>query len=334
MERMAENGTATFASPDDYQAGIGRVSSKGASVNFIVTGGGDFKARLTWLNLLCLRVLRGSENLPSIAYVSLPPERVVVLFPTSAATLIWGGLELRLGDIVLHGRGERMHQRTPGEGNWGLISLPPEQLSACALSLTGSKIVAPSFRRVLRPPRRASSRLLRLHSKACRLAETRRELIANPQVVRSVEQELLHALVNCLTAEDIDDGPARRHHTDIMVRFEETLAAHTGRQPSMPELCAAIGVPERTLRLCCAEFLGTSPTRYLLLRRLNLVRSALRAADPARASVADIARSFQFHEPGRFAVAYRRVFGEMPSSTLQRSAINKQPDQDAAAESA
>ncbi len=179
MERMAENGTATFASPDDYQAGIGRVSSKGASVNFIVTGGGDFKARLTWLNLLCLRVLRGSENLPSIAYVSLPPERVVVLFPTSAATLIWGGLELRLGDIVLHGRGERMHQRTPGEGNWGLISLPPEQLSACALSLTGSKIVAPSFRRVLRPPRRASSRLLRLHSKACRLAETRRELIAN-----------------------------------------------------------------------------------------------------------------------------------------------------------
>jgi hypothetical protein len=46
MERMAENGTATFANPDDYQAGIGD-----ASVNLIVTGGGDFNARLTWLNL-------------------------------------------------------------------------------------------------------------------------------------------------------------------------------------------------------------------------------------------------------------------------------------------
>ena len=87
---MAENGTATFASPDDYQAGIGGVSSKGTRVNFIVTGGGDFKARLTWLKLRRVRVLRGSENLPSIAYVSLPPERVVVLFPTSTATLIWG----------------------------------------------------------------------------------------------------------------------------------------------------------------------------------------------------------------------------------------------------
>jgi len=317
---MAENGTATFVNPDDYQSGIGSVSSKGASVHFIVTGGGDFRARLTWLNLRRLRVLRGSENLPSIAYISLPPERVVVLFPTSTATLIWGGLELRFGDFVLHGRGERTHQRTPGEGNWGLISLPPDQLSACALALTGSRIVAPSFRRVLRPPPRVASRLLRLHSKVCRLAETRSELIANPQVVRSLEQELLHALVNCLTADDIDGHPARRHH-DIMIRFEETLAEHTGWQPSMPELCAAIGVPERTLRICCAEFLGTSPTRYLLLRRLNLARAELRRADPAHASVAEIARRYQFQELGRFAVAYRRVFGEMPSSTLRWSAI-------------
>jgi hypothetical protein len=46
MERMAENGTATFANPDDYQASIGD-----ASVNLIITGGGDFNARLTWLRL-------------------------------------------------------------------------------------------------------------------------------------------------------------------------------------------------------------------------------------------------------------------------------------------
>jgi transcriptional regulator GlxA family with amidase domain len=195
--------------------------------------------------------------------------------------------------------------------------LPPEQLSACGLALTGSKIIAPSFHRVLRPPRHVASRLLRLHSRACRLAETRHELIANPEVVRSLEQELLHALINCLTADDINGRPARRHHADIMIRFEEALAAHTDRLPSMREICATIGVPERTLRVCCAEFLGTSPTRYLLLRRLNLARSALRRANPAHARVAEIARSCQFGEPGRFAVTYRSVFGEMPSATLR-----------------
>jgi transcriptional regulator GlxA family with amidase domain len=77
----------------------------------------------------------------------------------------------------------------------------------------------------------------------------------------------------------------------------------------MPALCSAIGVPERTLRVCCTEFLDMSPARYLLLRRLNMVRSALRRADPETESVAEIARSCQFQEPGRFAVTYRTIFG-------------------------
>jgi transcriptional regulator GlxA family with amidase domain len=55
-----------------------------------------------------------------------------------------------------------------------------------------------------------------------------------------------------------------------------------------------------------------------------MARSALRRADPATASVAEIARSHQFSEPGRFAVTYRAIFGEMPSSTLRRS-LNKSP---------
>jgi AraC-like DNA-binding protein len=318
MERMAENGTATFASPDDYQTGIGD-----ANINLIVTGGGDFNARLTWLHLRRLQVLRGHENLPRIAFISLSPAQVFVSFPTSERLpLTYSGLGLQFGDVVFHSRGERTHQRTNGESQWGLISLPSEQLAACGKALTGLKIIAPPVGRVLRPSRMAATRLLRVHSKACRLAETRHKLIANPEVARALEQELLHALVNCLTAEDASGNPkTRQHHAEIMVRFEDVLTAHRGPQLNMPALCAALGVPERTLRVCCTEFLGMSPTRYLLLRRLNMARSALRRADPATASVAEIARTHQFLEPGRFAVTYRTIFGEMPSSTLRRSLI-------------
>jgi len=311
---MAENGTTTFANPDDYQAGIGD-----ASVKLIITGGGDFKARLTWLNLRRFQVLRGCENLPRIAFVSLSPARAYVSFPASVGPpLTYGGLGLQFGDVVFHSRGERMHQRTDGENQWGLMSLPPEQLAACGKALTGLKLTSPPVGRVLRPSRSAASGLLRLHSRACRLAETRHKLIANPEVARALEQELLHALVNCLTADDaIGYLKTRRHHADIMVRFEDALTTHIGPQLNMPALCAAIDVPERTLRVCCAEFLGMSPTRYLLLRRLNLARSALRRADPATASVAEIARTHQFLELGRFAVTYRTIFGEMPSTTLR-----------------
>jgi hypothetical protein len=48
------------------------------------------------------------------------------------------------------------------------------------------------------------------------------------------------------------------------------------------------------------------------------VRSALRRADPTIVSVAEVARSYMFSELGRFAVTYRSIFGEMPSTTLSR----------------
>jgi AraC-like DNA-binding protein len=315
--RMTDNGTATYTNPEDYQAAIER-----ANLKLTITAGADFKAYLTWLKLRNLRVLRGCETLPVIAYISLPSALAFVSFPTAGSSPVWDGLELRVGDVVFHSRGERMHRWTNGESQWGLVSLPPEELAACAKALTGVKMMLPPVGRVLRPSRTAAARLLRLHSKASRLAETRHELIAKPEVTRALEQELLHALVHCLTADDAGGGniETRRHHADIMVRFEEALTAYAGRRFTLPELCTAIGVPERTLRMCCAEFLGMGPTRYLLLRRLNMARSALLRADPATASVAEIARDCQFTEPGRFAVTYRTIFGEIPSATLRRGA--------------
>jgi transcriptional regulator GlxA family with amidase domain len=166
---------------------------------------------------------------------------------------------------------------------------------------------------------RDSARLRRLHAQACRLAETRPKILAHPEVARAIEQGLIHALVTCLAAKARDDGAARRHHTRIMVRLEEVLADRPKRLLHMQELCALIGVTERTLRSCCAEFLGISPSRYMLLRRLKAVRIALRDADPARASVAEIASDYGFTEMGRFAVTYRSAFGESPSFTLRRT---------------
>jgi len=160
--------------------------------------------------------------------------------------------------------------------------------------------------------------LKRLHAQACRLAETRSKILAHPEVARAIEQGLIQALVTCLTAAKVEqDGTAQRYHARIMIRFEEVLAEHLSWPLHMPELRELIGVTDRTLRSCCAEFLGISPGRYVLLRRLKHVRIALRNADPVRANVAEIARGHGFTELGRFAGAYRAAFGETPSATLR-----------------
>jgi len=315
---MTESGTATFTNPADYQTGIGD-----ANVSLVLTARGNFKARLTWLKLRHLHVLRGHENVARIAYVSLLPGRAFASLPMrSDAPPIWSGMELKPGDVIFHSIGERAHQWTKGASQWGLVSLPPGQLAAYGRALTEQELTAPPLGRLLRPSSTAVANLRRLLSSACRVAETKPEIIAEQEAARGLEQELIHALVICLTANDAHRGlTTKRHHAEIMVRFEDALTVHAALPTSTAELCAAVGVPQRTLQACCVEFLGMSPSRYLRLRRLNLVRAALQRADPTTASVAKIAESYQFFELGRFAAAYHAIFGEMQSATLRHSAI-------------
>ncbi|WGD55018.1 helix-turn-helix transcriptional regulator [Bradyrhizobium sp. CB1650] len=319
---MTEGGTRTFSDPDGYAAAFDDVR-----VNLTIAGAGDFRARLTRFKLNHLEVYWCYENLPRIAYISLLRERTFLSFPVATASLRCGGLALRNGDMVLHGGGERVHQRSNGVCQWGLLSLPPEQLADGGKALTGRLIASPPGNRILRPSRSLASRFQSLFRQACHLAESRKELIECPEITRALEQEMLHAIIHCLAANEADDhSRGRHHHAVIMVRFEEALSKRIDQKLNMPTLCAQIGVAERTLRMCCAEFLGVSPTRYLLLQRLNKARAALRRADPSKSSVAEVARNHQFLELGRFSVTYRTTFGESPSTTLQRAPRHRAQD--------
>jgi transcriptional regulator GlxA family with amidase domain len=86
----------------------------------------------------------------------------------------------------------------------------------------------------------------------------------------------------------------------------------------MTEICAAIGVAERTLRVACEKRMGMGPIRFLSMRRLHLVHRALRRADPSETTVTRIATDHGFWELGRFSVAYRALFDESPSNSLRR----------------
>ena len=313
---MPGGGTRTFLDPDRYEAIL-----RQALIEAIITPCGEFKARLTWAELHHLQLLRCEEDLPRIGYVSLAPRLVVVAFPTSSGSLpIWGGTELHTEEIMFHSLGERMHQATPGPSVWSLIALDPLQLENYGWALSNKPLSPPPEGRVLQPSPRDIARLRRLHAQACRLAETKSKILAHPEVARAIEQGLIQTLVTCLTAAKVQEHrTSRRHHARIMIRFEEVLAEHLSRPLHMPELCELIGVTDRTLRLCCAEFLGINPSQYVLLRRLRQVRIVLRDSDPDTANVAELARRLGFTKLGRFAEVYRAAFGETPATTLERA---------------
>jgi AraC-like DNA-binding protein len=163
------------------------------------------------------------------------------------------------------------------------------------------------------------ARLLRLHQAAAQLAAAAPEILAHPEVARAIEQSLVGVMVSCLVeGTDIKRESARPPRMQVMRRFEQLLQANCENVLYLPEICAALGVPARTLRYHCMEHLGLSPHRYLWLRRMNMARLFLARSDPDSATVTAIANDHGFAELGRFAVSYRNLFGETPSATLQR----------------
>jgi transcriptional regulator GlxA family with amidase domain len=163
------------------------------------------------------------------------------------------------------------------------------------------------------------ARLQRLHAAAGHLAEEAPEIIANPDAARGLEQALVEAMISCLADGEVrEDSLAQRHHELIMRRFRRVVEENPEQPLYIPEVCKAIRVASRTLRMCCQEHLGMGPKRYLLLRRLHLARRALREAAPDATSVTDIATRFGFWQLGRFAVEYQSLFGDSPSAALRR----------------
>ena len=165
------------------------------------------------------------------------------------------------------------------------------------------------------------SRLLQLHDSIGQMASNTPEVLEFPQVARSLEQQLLFIVVRCLTESVASQIPrSASRHEAIVARLEAYLEAHPDRPLYLVEICAALGTAERTLRAACENYLGMGPIRYLSLRRMHLVRRALLRADRLSTTVTRIAFDHGFCELGRFAVAYRELFGEKPSATLRRSA--------------
>lgn len=245
------------------------------------------------------------------------------------------GMELAPGQLVPYPKDAETYHSSLGGYRWGSLSLTPDDLDLAANAVLGYEIKAPLVSRLLQPPVQNMSRLLQLHEAAGHLAATAPDILAHPEVARAIEQGLVCALVACL-AYDVPTRQSfsREQRLPVMRRLERVLEEKRDQPIYMAEVCAAIGVSDRTLRAHCMEHLRMSPHCYLWLRRMNLAYRALRLADPASRTVTEIATDYGFWELGRFAVAYRQLFGEPPSATLRYSRDRQRVASDATSSSA
>ena len=313
---MLGNVTGAFSEPEDFETAL---RAEGC-LHLLITGRGQFRAQLTGVELHRLRVSATEERLPRIAFLAVPAEMVVLLFPMDGSQLpICGGIAARPGEIMTLGPSEQVHSRTGGPSQTGAIWLPGTELIRYAGALTGGPFAIPAAMQRWRPKPKAAKDLRNLHAAAIRMAMARPQGLVDAETAHGLEQQLIHVVIESLVDGSVDrpSRPGRRRQ-DIMARFERLLHDQPEREIPISEICSTLDVSERQLRGLCADHLGVGPIAYDRLRRMSLVRHTLRRGN-GETSVAVVAERYGFRSPGRFAVNYRSIFDESPSATLQRS---------------
>ena len=146
----------------------------------------------------------------------------------------------------------------------------------------------------------------------------------SPQVLhsdnaeRAARREILNAVFGLLLpADPLRTAPRQtRDHREILRRALELIDALEIQSVCTEDICQATCASERTVRNVFNHYLGMSPHRYLMIRRLHAMRSAIRHAAPGE-TITHICARFGVWDFGRFASLYRQYFGLLPAQSLK-----------------
>jgi AraC-like DNA-binding protein len=319
---MSRSRVLSFTDPFAYQSAF-----RTAEGDLFPTAKGNFYAELTHVSMNKLWIHSAHEDLPRIYVGAVKPHRTVIGFLTrpNQSPMMHSGMAVSPDDIIINDT-DMMHRRTEANSDLGSISLPKDDLDATCQAVIGHEYAGSPSKHLVKPAPDLMSRLLKLHGMVDQLAKTMPDILSLPEVARALEQELILVMIRCLTDSEPNSMTAgARRHDMIIARFEDFLETHPDQPLYLAEICAAIGVAERTLRVVCEEHLGMGPIRFLSLRRMHLVHRALLQADPSTKTVTRVATDHGFWELGRFSVAYRGLFGESPSESLRRPSEDGSP---------
>jgi AraC-like DNA-binding protein len=279
MIEMLGSALTEFFEPEDFEAAL----RESGGVELVVTSDGKFRARMSRISLKHMRLFACEERMSRVAFMSVSEHMVrVTLPPRPHASLMWNGIVPRPGEIITHFAGRRFHERAEGPCRWSTMWLPAKDLASAGSATRGGTFVVPPGQRRWRPDADALKCLINLHQNAIRATTTRPKLPVEREAARGLEQQLILALVDCLVGENTEPEDAlQSQYADIMIRLEDALRAAVPESISVARIAAALGVSGPVLRACCHAHLGMTPSRYIYLRRLRLVRQALRDANPS-----------------------------------------------------
>jgi AraC-like DNA-binding protein len=280
-----------------------------------------------------------AQNLVKIAQSTVTYLEYEVAAHVSAAVMERSYLFFALleGDTKLHVDGQQL-ELEPGFGAVIVPERPFSLRTSCRASALMWKVSRAALERQARALTGRDFKgivqfdpLARLQSgKGARLFRTLRFVASElqdetsaattPFIEETMEQMLIRVLLDAQASqlsESLDYKSSSRIAPRCVLRVERYIAERLGEEITVEAMVQASGVSGRTMFSAFKKFRGRSPMAYLRNLRMQQVRRELLEAEPS-VRVTDVLMRHGVTQFGRFAVAYKRFYGESPSQTVKR----------------
>jgi len=269
-------------------------------------------------------VLQTVRSTPIALLGKLPRSTILLVLPLGApaiATATLNGLAIKPHFAAAYGGGAEYEAVFHGARTRSVVTM----LAVTTDTLLGRQSLPAAVRRgahgLLHVKPAVWTRAAALLQSAGEVAAQNPGLLDVAEARQELRCEILQLIADLLTM-PMEEEPtwaqrARMTHRQLIRRVDDHVSMAPKQITGVAELSRALGTSDRKLREAFASILGVSPARYLRLRRLMLVRAALRALGGPWQTVREAALAHGFWHLGRFSSFYREAFSESPVRTLQ-----------------
>jgi len=279
---------------------------------------GRFQANLMHARLGDYYVDSGIYNLPLLAQGDMSEDFIFLGFLLSAGGQgFFNGHPVSEATLAIMTEGTEMHYRLAQNSHWLALMIDREMLESTGVFVP-AHFEAP-VRLESRDRAFLQKHLLYLHSLLQEIERDGAGISRQSAYMANLEAEVIDTFSTVLVARPTiigsDNGISL---AKIVDRATEFMKAHLDQPLRMAQVSQAIGTSWRTLDRAFATVHGIAPKHFLQLLRLTRIRRLLLGCQES-CSVTELAARCGIFHPGRFASAYRGLYGEFPLQTLKAS---------------
>jgi len=258
--------------------------------------------------------LRANQSLEIVGR-SPAARHTLIVCSQPAGHYSWSGRPMSADRVLVLPPGESIQAVTPGGCDLLAISMTEMNFSRMLPARMG-RYIRSSGPWILR-----NADLTRIRQALIRMDQAVSNNAAPP---RDLATEMAAGLASAM-----GQKPQRlRRRDEGLLEARRLIGKHAGQDLSIESLCETVGVSHRTLLYAFREHYGLAPKRFLVIYRLNGVRRDFYRLGGQGVKIIDVASHWGFWHMGQFASDYRRLFGELPSATLN-DLTNNHSDEDA-----